>query len=193
MTAIDVDRIYRLSEGWPAALQLYRLSVADPAVRRLLGDFSSARPRELVEYLADNVLAMQPEDVQEFLLRTSLLTRLNARLCDAVTGRTDSASILSWLERSGAICSQSRPSPAMVRISCAFRLHSKRGAVQAVGKRGAAGALSGGEMAQGKRQLRRSGSPRRRLPQFRPGDRGSRPMVFTTCCGRPSRNARTVV
>ena len=71
------------------------------AVRRLLGDFSSSRPRELVEYLADNVLAMQPEDVQEFLLRTSLLTRLNARLCDAVTGRTDSESILSWLERSG--------------------------------------------------------------------------------------------
>jgi len=101
ITAIDVDRIFRLSEGWPAALQLYRLSVADPAVRRLLGDFSSARPRELVEYLADNVLAMQPGDVQEFLLRTSLLTRLNARLCDAVTGRTDSESILSWLERSG--------------------------------------------------------------------------------------------
>jgi LuxR family maltose regulon positive regulatory protein len=54
-----------------------------------------------VEYLADNVLAMQPGDVQEFLLRTSLLTRLNARLCDAVTGRPDSESILSWLERSG--------------------------------------------------------------------------------------------
>src|SRR5208337_3019409 len=101
ITAIDVDRIYRLSEGWPAALQLYRLSVAEPVVRGLFGDFSSARPRELVEYLVDNVLAMQPADVQEFLLRTSLLTRLNARLCDAVTGRTDSESILSWLERSG--------------------------------------------------------------------------------------------
>ena len=101
ITAIDVDRIYRLSEGWPAALQLYRLSVADPTVRRLLGDFSSSRPRELVEYLAENVLAMQPEGIQEFLLRTSLLTRLNAQLCDAVTGRTNSESILSWLERSG--------------------------------------------------------------------------------------------
>ena len=70
-------------------------------MRRLLGDFSSSRPRELVEYLADNVLAMQPEDIQEFLLRTSLLTRLNAQACDAATGRTDSKSILSWLERSG--------------------------------------------------------------------------------------------
>jgi LuxR family maltose regulon positive regulatory protein len=97
----DVDRIYRLSEGWPATLQLYRLSVADPDVRRLLADFSSSRPRELAEYLAENVLAMQPADIQEFLLRTSLLTRLNARLCDAVTGRTDSGSVLPWLEHSG--------------------------------------------------------------------------------------------
>lgn len=101
ITAIDIDRIYSLSEGWPAALQLYRLSVADPAVRRLLDDFSSARPRELVEYLADNVLAAQPADVQEFLLQTSLLTRLNARLCDAVTGRTDSESIILRFERTG--------------------------------------------------------------------------------------------
>jgi LuxR family transcriptional regulator, maltose regulon positive regulatory protein len=101
ITDVEFDRIYRLSEGWPAALQLYRLSVADPTVRGLLGDFSSTRPRELVEYLTDNVLEMQAADVQEFLLRTSLLTRLNARLCDAVTGRTDSGSILLWLERSG--------------------------------------------------------------------------------------------
>src|SRR5271155_4849936 len=58
ITEADIDRIYRLSEGWPAALQLYRLSVADPTVRRLLGDFSSTRPRELVEYLTDNVLGL---------------------------------------------------------------------------------------------------------------------------------------
>jgi LuxR family maltose regulon positive regulatory protein len=101
ITDVEFDRIYRLSEGWPAALQLYRLSLADPSVRGLLGDFSSARPRELVEYLTDNVLEMQAADVQDFLLRTSLLTRLNARLCDAVTGRKDSESILLWLERSG--------------------------------------------------------------------------------------------
>jgi LuxR family maltose regulon positive regulatory protein len=97
----DVERIYRLSEGWPAALQLYRLSVADPDARRLLGDFSSSRPRELAEYLTENVLAMQRADIQDFLLRTSLLTRLNADLCDAVTCRSDSSAILPSLERSG--------------------------------------------------------------------------------------------
>ena len=101
ITNVEVDRIYGLSEGWPAALQLYRLSLVNPAVRPLLGGFSSSRPRELAEYLADNVLALQAPDIQDFLLRTSLLTRLTAPLCDVIIGRSDSREILLSLERSG--------------------------------------------------------------------------------------------
>lgn len=100
-TADEVARIYQLSEGWPAALQLYRLSMRDPAVRQLLGDFSSRRPRELADYLADNVLALQLPGVQDFLLRTSLLSRLSAPLCNAVTGRSDAQDVLQLLERTG--------------------------------------------------------------------------------------------
>ena len=101
VTAADVDLIWDLTEGWPAALQLYRLSSITPTVRNSLGDFSASRPRELAEYLAENVLSMQPPDIQEFLLRTSLLSRLTAPLCEAVTGRADSRDILLSLERSG--------------------------------------------------------------------------------------------
>lgn len=101
MTPDEVARIYKLSEGWPAALQLYRLSMRDPAVRQMLGDFSSRRPRELADYLADNVLALQLPGVQDFLLRTSLLSRLSAPLCNAVTGRPDSQEMLHLLERTG--------------------------------------------------------------------------------------------
>lgn len=97
----EVEKIYRQTEGWPAALQLYRLSWINPAVRRSQGDFSSARPRELAEYLADNVLTLQTPSVQDFLLRTALLTRLSAPLCNAVTGRKDSQQMLLSLERSG--------------------------------------------------------------------------------------------
>jgi len=97
----EVDGIYRRTEGWPAALQLYRLSLMNPAVRRSLSDFSASRPRELADYLADNVLAMQPPHIQDFLLRTSLLTRMSAPLCAAVAGRRDSQDILLRLERSG--------------------------------------------------------------------------------------------
>jgi len=97
----ELDTIYRQTEGWPAALQLYRLSLASPAVRRSMADLGAYKPRELAEYLADNVLTLQTPRVQEFLRRTSVLTRLSAGLCDHVTGWQDSQSILLFLERSG--------------------------------------------------------------------------------------------
>lgn len=103
---VDVSRdeiaaIYRRTEGWPAALQLFRLSLDSTSVRRSLGDLTTYRPRELAEYLAENVLALQPPDIQNFLRRTSLLPRLCAPLCQAVTGRADSQELLLRLERSG--------------------------------------------------------------------------------------------
>jgi LuxR family maltose regulon positive regulatory protein len=97
----EMGVIYRRTEGWPAALQLYRLTLASPEVRNSLADLNADSPRELAEYLADNVLALQSQETQEFLLRTSLLKRLNADLCNAVTGRRDSQCLLTGLERSG--------------------------------------------------------------------------------------------
>jgi LuxR family maltose regulon positive regulatory protein len=97
----EFGRIYELTNGWQAALQLYRLSLINPSVRGSLADFSSSRPRELADYLAENVLSLQSTEIQDFLLRTSLLTRLSPPLCDAITGRSDSKRILAWLERSG--------------------------------------------------------------------------------------------
>ncbi|HVT36891.1 MAG TPA: AAA family ATPase, partial [Nevskiaceae bacterium] len=101
ISAEEIAAIYRRTEGWPAALQLFRLSLASPDVRRSLDDLTSSRPRELAEYLADNVLALQPPDMRDFLLRTALLPRLTASLCHAVTGRVDAQELLLRLERSG--------------------------------------------------------------------------------------------
>ncbi len=101
MSSEELDAIYKQTEGWPAALQLFRLSLISPAVRKSLGDLGSYRPRELAEYLADNVLTLQPPRIQDFLLKTSLLTRLCAPLCDAVTGWHNSQDMLLFLERSG--------------------------------------------------------------------------------------------
>lgn len=101
VTNAEIESIYCRTEGWPAALQLFKLSLASPSVRSSLEDVSACPPRELTDYLADSVLSLQPPDLQDFLLRTSLLTRLTAPLCDAVTGRTDSQHVLKELERSG--------------------------------------------------------------------------------------------
>jgi LuxR family transcriptional regulator, maltose regulon positive regulatory protein len=97
----EIDAIYHRTEGWPAALQLFRLTLGSPSVRRSLGDANARAPRELAEYLAENVLALQSPSVQSFLLQTSLLTRLSGPLCNTVLCRTDSDEVLQNLERSG--------------------------------------------------------------------------------------------
>ncbi|SHG70616.1 LuxR family transcriptional regulator, maltose regulon positive regulatory protein [Hydrocarboniphaga daqingensis] len=97
----EVAEIHRQTEGWPAALQLFRLSLASPNVRGALGNLNAYRPRELADYLADNVVSLQTPRIREFLLRTSLLTRLSAPLCDELLGWQDSQSILLFLERNG--------------------------------------------------------------------------------------------
>ena len=97
----EVQAIHEGTEGWPAAVQLYRLALESPAVRLSLSKGRAHQVRELADYLADNVLARQDPKVQEFLLRTSILTRMSVPLCDAVLDRDDAHDVLSLLERTG--------------------------------------------------------------------------------------------
>jgi hypothetical protein len=103
LTAGDVDRLHARTEGWPAALYLAALwlrSSGDPGtvIDRFAGD-----DRYLVDYLTTEVLASQRPEVRAFLLRTSILDRLCAPLCDAVTGCEDSAALLAEIERSNLL------------------------------------------------------------------------------------------
>ena len=55
--------------------------------------------RYIVDYLVEEVLQRQPEQVQHFLLQTSILDRLSGPLCDAVTGQDGGKAMLEALER----------------------------------------------------------------------------------------------
>ena len=101
VSAEEIGAIYRRTEGWPAGLQLFRLGLVSPQVRTSLIDPDDHGPRELAEYLTDNVVTLQSPRIQEFLFKTSLLQRLSAPLCAAVTGFEDAQVILEQLERSG--------------------------------------------------------------------------------------------
>jgi LuxR family maltose regulon positive regulatory protein len=89
------------TEGWAAGLQLAALSLrgqADPA--GFVATFSGSH-RYVLDYLADEVLDRQPEEVRTFLLQTSVLERLSGELCEAVAGRTGSQVMLEQVERAG--------------------------------------------------------------------------------------------
>jgi len=61
----------------------------------------SGSHRFVLDYLADEVLDRQPGPVRAFLLETSVMERLSAELCDAVTGQAGSQAMLAGIERAG--------------------------------------------------------------------------------------------
>ncbi|EJN22057.1 ATP-dependent transcriptional regulator [Pseudomonas sp. GM78] len=69
---------------------------SDPAA--FIASFNGSNPA-LAEYLAEDVLARQTGQCQQFLLQTSVLGQFCAPLCDAVTGRNDSQAELESLQR----------------------------------------------------------------------------------------------
>jgi LuxR family transcriptional regulator, maltose regulon positive regulatory protein len=87
------------TEGWVAGLQLAGLSLrGQPDVAGFMASFSGSH-RYVLDFLTEEVLDRQPDEVRGFLLETSVLDRLSGALCDAVTGRSDGQTMLEWVER----------------------------------------------------------------------------------------------
>lgn len=87
------------TEGWAAGLQLAALALHDQPDRQDFFSSFSGSHRYIVDYLLDEVLKRQPPEIIAFLAQTSILSRFNAALCRAVTGKPTSAEILAQLER----------------------------------------------------------------------------------------------
>ncbi|HEY5901986.1 MAG TPA: hypothetical protein VIU39_05495, partial [Anaerolineales bacterium] len=94
------------TEGWAAGLQMAALSMHDRHdIPAFIQAFSGTN-RYILDYLLEEVLAGQPQEIQDFLLHTSILERLCAPLCDRVLAdldpppSRDSASMMDHLDRS---------------------------------------------------------------------------------------------
>jgi LuxR family maltose regulon positive regulatory protein len=86
LSAEDVATLEARTEGWIAGLQLAALTLQGRADKQDLIAALSGSHRHLVDYLGHEVMSRQTQEVQSFLLRTSILERFNASLCDAVLG-----------------------------------------------------------------------------------------------------------
>ena len=94
--------LHQRTEGWAAGLRLAALSlVGHPDPERFVAEFSGS-DRTVAEYLLAEMLERQPANVQDLLLRTSLLDRVNGELADLLTGRPGSERILLSLEDANA-------------------------------------------------------------------------------------------
>ena len=99
LSAQDMHLLETRTEGWVAGLQLAALSLhgrRDPScfIKGFKGD-----NRYIADYLTEEVLSRQPEQLRNFLLHTSILRRLCGPLCDAVTRQENSRNVLITLEK----------------------------------------------------------------------------------------------
>ncbi len=98
-----VDALETRTEGWIAALQLAALSMQGrDDVAGFIAGFTG-NDRYIVDYLVEEVLARQPDEIRSFLLRTSILDQLSGPLCDAVTGCAGGKAMLERLERANLL------------------------------------------------------------------------------------------
>jgi len=99
LTNEDIEALNIRTEGWITGLHMAALSLQDEFDRHAFITAFSGDDRFIAEYLIEEVLLHQPVEFQRFLLQTSILDRLSAPLCDAVTGRQDSQAVLNALAR----------------------------------------------------------------------------------------------
>ncbi|MEM7028556.1 MAG: LuxR C-terminal-related transcriptional regulator [Chloroflexota bacterium] len=100
----DIIALETHTEGWVAGLQMAALALQGQSAKSrkdnatFIRDFGG-RHRFVLDYLVEEVLQNQPNDVQHFLLQTAILERLSGPLCDAVTGQKNGQAMLARLER----------------------------------------------------------------------------------------------
>jgi hypothetical protein len=113
LSSADAAAIHEQTDGWPIALQLLQQGTEQIKDERRKTNEASLLPSSFVlrpaslshdllfTYLAQEVLAGQSPEIQSFLLRSAVLSELDARTCDHVLGGTDSAATLRALYRRG--------------------------------------------------------------------------------------------
>ena len=95
----DIGRLERRTEGWIAGLQLAALATRrHHDVATFIKAFTGSH-RFLLDYVQEEILELLPEAQQRFLLQTSVLERMNAEVCQALTGEQASQQMLEALER----------------------------------------------------------------------------------------------
>jgi LuxR family maltose regulon positive regulatory protein len=99
LSAKDISSLETRTEGWIAGLQLAAISMQRRQdTSEVIGTFTGSH-RYVMDYLVQEVLEQQTENIKAFLLQTAILDRLTGALCDAVTGQHTGQATLEFLER----------------------------------------------------------------------------------------------
>ena len=98
LSSEDIHTLNRRAEGWIAGLQMAAVSLQGRDDTASFVQSFGGSHRYILDYLMEEVLSRQPEEVTQFLLQTAVLERLCADLCDAVLKASHSQQILEYLD-----------------------------------------------------------------------------------------------
>ena len=95
----SIEHLHRSTEGWPTGLQLAALAMEKRKDRQSFIKNFQISAADIDHYLNEEVLLTQPEEVQQFLLKTSVVTQLNTSLANAIADTANSAALLRSIEQ----------------------------------------------------------------------------------------------
>jgi LuxR family transcriptional regulator, maltose regulon positive regulatory protein len=117
-----ISRLYEKTEGWAAALWLVSLALerrpggeGDHFIESFSGSSSA-----VTAYLAEDVLARQPPEVRDFLMRTSVLRQLDPAACQALVPNVDCVRMLAHLQTANLFLTPVGDQPQQFRYHAMF-------------------------------------------------------------------------
>ncbi|MDH6282421.1 helix-turn-helix transcriptional regulator [Prescottella agglutinans] len=111
----DLSALMDRTEGWAAGIRLAGMSLAGhPDPTSLIENFTGCR-RAVADYLIEQVLAGQSDEIRQFLIKTSVPSTFTAALAEELTGCADAHSIIDQLEHRNFLISRIENSPTQFR------------------------------------------------------------------------------
>ena len=95
----DVQSLEMRTEGWAVGLQLAALALKNLSAPKKFVETFRGSHRYVLDYLADEIIRQQRDELRKFLIQTSILERFNAEACEAITGLPNSKNLLAELEQ----------------------------------------------------------------------------------------------
>ncbi len=121
----ELAELERRTEGWAASLQLVEVSLRERKTREARRDFiesiTATTDSDLFEFLAEEVLDQQTDQIRNFLLCTSILQRIDPELAERIAGIHDGGRQLADLEQRGLFTYRLGPDDARYRYHNLFR------------------------------------------------------------------------
>lgn len=133
----DLEALMERTEGWAAGIRLAGMSLAGhPDPSTLIENFSGCR-RAVADYLIEQVLAGQSDEIRQFLVKTSVPETFSAALAEELTGCADAHAVIDLLEHRNFLISRIEGVPTQFRYHPLLRSYL-RAEISLLGRRAVA-------------------------------------------------------